>query len=199
MRGDAQAGTCESFDHFPFSCYQLLCCHSYRCFFLLPSFLPLSLGNRLPNVCGGRSAGNLARSDGGSDGRPTKGVGSTRLNPFRGVPAPTDLKLVDVPVPLRELEEADVARDMPEEDVDVVMRYVGVGYRSTVVVKLVRLALVAAREHFLSVGGLNWDNLNVLDYIAEGSYTDVRRFACFSVKRHARNGFINGKSCAYRV
>lgn len=75
-----------------------------------------------------------------------KGTQSVRHNPFLGVHPPTEKELNKVLVPRRNSSDAEVSWNKPANDVEVDIRYVGVGYRPTVVMKAVLIARDVARK-----------------------------------------------------
>lgn len=82
--------------------------------------------------------------------------------------APTDLELVEDPVFCQNSGGAKEFVGTPENNVEVDMCYAGVAYCQPVTGSIDRLARDDARERVLAVGGSNFNDLNVPQYIRKG-------------------------------
>lgn len=56
-----------------------------------------------------------------------------------------------------------------------------------------RLTRDAARERMRRTGGRNWDNLDVMDYVAQSEYLDSHHFGTFPVEGQVGRVVVNGK------
>lgn len=72
--------------------------------------------------------------------------------------------------------------------------YARVGYRSSALVALARLARDTAREYTRRAGGWARYNLDAMDLELQSEYSDSRRFGTFLVEEQAGRVAINGKS-----
>lgn len=164
--------TCETSAHLDFFVVQSIV-FVYNYLATLPflvmviSSLLMGLGDSVGNSSVGGRASRCPRSTAKSEGTPAKFAWSARLNQSRGVIAPTDQKSAEVLVPCRNSVDVEVFEDTPAGNVEVNMRFAGIRYRLTAAGTTVILARNAARERVLVVGGPNWNDLNVLEYMQE--------------------------------
>lgn len=94
-----------------------------------------------------------------------------------------------MPVPWREAVDTD---DHSGVGVDV-LRYDGVVYQDPAT-QWVRLACEVAPKRALSLGGCDWDNLDVTDYFSEDEHLSSRRFGMFLVADRSSRITVNAKS-----